>query len=139
MPGLEIWNISTKDWIIVFAFISFLIVVINVLSHLWSSKKRLELIIDFDDLRLVSVLTKLSGSGIPYDMNNRIDLYERRLFGRRLLLTTYEVWDANGYSLKVVKSKNCRLDNGYIKQMTELLLPVVTFPGSRMEIVESSE
>lgn len=138
MPILEAWNISTRDWIIVVVFISFLIVVVNVLSYVWSSKKprKAGIIIYYDNLRLVSVLTSLGGSGVPEDMNNRIDLYERFFFGRKkLLLTTFEVWNDKGYSLVIVKSTDCRLDNAYIEQITRDLLPAVTFPGSRMKVV----
>ena len=87
---------------------------------------------------LVSKLTKLSGTGAALNMDNKIELFKVDESGNReLLLTTYEIWNKEGYSLKVVKSKSCQLENSYVERMTRTLLPMVTvLEGSKLEIVE---
>jgi len=99
--------------------------------------ERKELRIIYEGKGLISKLTRLGGTGLPFNMDNRIELYEvDESNNRKLLLTTYEKWNNKGYSLKVIKSKSCQLENAYIETLTRSLLPVVTFPGSKMELVE---
>lgn len=97
-----------------------------------------ELHITFDGIPLISKLTRLGGAGMPFHMDNKIELFEVEKSGnRKLLLTTYEKWNEKGYFLKVIKSKSCQLDNSYIEFMTRCLLPMVSsLEKSKMEIVE---
>jgi hypothetical protein len=100
-----------------------------------------ELRIIYEGRHLVSKLIRLGGSGILFvDINNRIEIYEVGVddSDRKLLLTIYEVGNTAGYSLKVIKSRACQLENTYIKTMVQTLLPMVTSPGSKMELAEDS-
>lgn len=103
--------------------------------------KTSELRITYNGKHLISKLIRLGGSGASFDMNNRIEIYEvdENDNHRELLLTIYEIWNTERYSLRVIKSKACQLENTYIETMVKTLLPVVTFPGSRMELVEGPE
>jgi len=97
-----------------------------------------ELHITFDGIPLISKLIRLGGAGIPFNMDNKIELLEVKEGGdRELLWTTYEKWNQEGYFLKVVKSKTCRFDDSYIETVTRCLLPMVSvWEKSKLEIRE---
>ncbi|MDD2697009.1 MAG: hypothetical protein PHE52_02535 [Candidatus Pacebacteria bacterium] len=100
-----------------------------------------EIRITFDGIPLISKLTRLGGAGIPFNMDNKIELLEVGKDGKRTLLwTTYEKWNQEGYFLKVVKSKTCRFDNSYVETVTRCLLPMVSvWEKSKLEITEEEE